>query len=157
MKNFLLIPFFILVALIPLAFAQPQEGAPDIGGGPDMMMDRGFKHALEGLNLTGEQQQKLRDIQGGNKKEILGLMQEIQRVVLDIQEEYKKEKSDAGRINGYIDRLSNAQNRMMKLRSAQMLEMKAVLTHEQFRKLTEKLDKAKERMKKSFMNMRKKR
>jgi Spy/CpxP family protein refolding chaperone len=155
MKKVLVLVAALAIAYIPFARAEGPAGQPaegqEIGSGPDMM-DKGFSKAIDGLKLTEEQQQKLGEIRDSSKREILVLKHEIQLAVLDIQDEYKKDKSDAAKINSFIDKLADAQKKMMKLRSEQMLKMKAVLTPVQFKNLLEKMDKAKTKVKKSFFD-----
>ena len=158
MRRIALLTTAMVLAFIPFAFAEgphgnpDSPGAPEMGGPPDMMMDKGFMKALDEIGLTEDQEQKLREIHGSNKRDILNLRHEIQLAVLDIQDEYKKEKSDEGRINSFIDKISAAQTKLMKIRSSQMLKMKAVLTPEQFKKLTDKMDRVKPKAKKGFFD-----
>jgi len=118
----------------------------------DLFIDRGLKQALKDLNLTAEQEQKIRDIQSLGRRDILNLRHEMQLAVFDIQEEYKKAKSDESKINACIDKLADAQRKIMKIRSSQMIKMKAVLTPEQFNKLAEKLDNGRAMPKKGFFD-----
>jgi Spy/CpxP family protein refolding chaperone len=159
MKKALFFAAVLAIAFIPFALAEHGEGPGPGGpgghdgqemGAPDMMMEKGFNRALEDLKLTDEQEQKLREIKDSSKRDIFNLKHEIQLAIMDIQDEYKKETSDATRINACIDKLSDAQKKLMKIRSGQMLRMKAVLTPEQFKKLLQKMDKAKDKVKKGF-------
>jgi Spy/CpxP family protein refolding chaperone len=165
MKKSFLFSAILVIACIPFAFAGQGEGpgpggpggpnnhdGPEIGGPPEMIIEKGFGKSLEDLKLTEDQQEKLREIRDSSKRDIFNLKHEIQLAVMDIQDEYKKEKSDSAKISGYIDKLSDAQKKLMKIRSDQMLKMKAVLTPEQFKKLIKKIDKSKDRVKKSFFD-----
>ena len=159
MKKAVLLAVIITAAFIPFVIAGPADShGPEGPGGhngheigaPDMMMEKGFDMAMQDLKLTAEQEQKLRDLKDASKRDIFNLRHEIQLAIMDIQDEYKKEKSDAAKINAYIDKLSDAQKKLMKIRSEQMLKMKTVLTPDQFRKLLQKMEKAKEKANKGF-------
>ncbi len=153
MRKIFVLTAVMAFAVVPFIFAAPPKGGghgnPEMGG-RGMMMDQGVMRFLDELNLTEEQKSKLREVHSGNKRDIMNLRHEIQLAVFDMQEEYKKDKSDAVKINSFIDKISEAQKKMMKIRSAQMLEMKAVLTPEQFKKLVAKMDKVKAKVKKGF-------
>ena len=158
MKKEFLLAAVMVMAFTPFAFGDPGDhgpGGPPDGqdmGGPEMMMERGFNNALEELKLTEEQQQKLHDIRDSSKRDIFNLRHEIQLSIMDIQDEYKKEKSDASRINASIDKLAADQKKLMRIRSDQMLKMKDVLTPDQFKKLMKKIDKARNNAKKGFLD-----
>jgi len=136
----------LTVFLTAFSYAIPDMSPPD----KELTIDQGFKQALKELNLSPEQEQKLRGIQSAGKRDIMNLRHEIQLAVFDIQEEYKKPKSDEAKISSYLDKLAEAQKKLMKIRSGQMLKMKAVLTSEQFSKLAEKLDRDKKKHKKGL-------
>jgi Spy/CpxP family protein refolding chaperone len=154
MKRILILAAVFAFAIVPFTFADPppQEGGhggPDMGG-PGMMMDQSVMKFMDDMKLTEDQKDKLREIHGENKRDIISLRHEIELAVFDMQEEYKKEKSDPAKINSCIDKIADAQKKMMKIRSAQMLKMKAILTPEQFKTLAKKMDKAKQRIKVGF-------
>jgi Spy/CpxP family protein refolding chaperone len=158
MKKTLLLAASMVIASIPFIFAESGEG-PIPGmhegqeiGSPEIMMEKGLTKALGDLKLTEQQEQKLREIRDSSKRDMMVLRHEIQLAILDIQEEYKNEKTDPVKINSCIDKLSEAQKKMMKLRSAQMLKMKLVLTPEQFKQLLKKIDNSKNKMKKGFFD-----
>ena len=155
MKKVLLLAALAAFALIPLAAADDGKGPGHEGqemGVHGMMMENGLDKALADLKLTDAQELKLREIKDASKRDIFNLRHEIQLAIMDIQDEYKKEKSDAVKINACIDKLSDAQKKLMKIRSDEMLKMKAVLTPEQFKKLIEKMEKAKNNQNKSFFD-----
>lgn len=161
MKKVLLFAAAIAIASLPYVFAVPGEG-PGPGSpagnesqeasGPDAIMEKNYDKALEDLKLTDEQREKIRAIREASKRDIMILRHEVQLAILDIQQEYKKDKSDGAKINSYIDKLSDAQKKLMKLRSAQMLKMKEVLTPEQFKQLLNKIDRVKAKAKKGFFD-----
>lgn len=137
----------IAVSITGFSFAAPP---PEMGAGNDMLSEKGFKRALEGLGLTPDQEKKLREIHSEHRREIMNLQGDIRASVLAIQEEFKKEKSDEKKIDSHIDRLAESQKKLMKIRSEQMLKSKSVLTSGQFKKLADKLDKAKMKMRNGF-------
>jgi Spy/CpxP family protein refolding chaperone len=151
--------FAVITALhFSMIFAGPGEGPEGQGGPgnpemvpPDAMMERGFNNAIDGLKLTDDQHQKLREIKDANKREVLNLRHEIQLAIMDIQDEYKKAASDEAKISSAIEKLAAAQKKLMKIRASEMLKMKAVLTPGQFKQFLNKLDRVKAKSKKGFL------
>ncbi len=111
----------------------------------------GILHLSEELNLTGEQIEKIRKIQGDSKKETSNLRKEIKKSMDALQEEFKKSKSDKDKINNLINKISDNQKRLMLIRSEQMLKIKEILTEKQFKELIKIFETHKKTFKKRFM------
>ena len=73
-------------------------------------------------------------------------------IIWDIQDEMKKDSPDKAKLYSMADKIADAQKKIAKLRIDQMLQVKAVLTPDQFAKLTSLIDEKKEKMKKSIID-----
>lgn len=123
---------------------------PGMGRGGDMGGD--IVGLIDDLKLSPEQVKKLRDMRDADKREIIKTHTEIRLAMMDMQDEYKKEKPDMKKIDEAIDKISEFEKKIMKIRASHMLKTKEILTKEQFEKMMMNLDKGKEKMKKKFFN-----
>lgn len=142
MRKFVYFTAFLFLAFVPFVTAESANSSSteqDIG--PESTMERSFDNVIDGLTLTGDQEQKIHEIRESSKRDIFSLRNEMRLAVWDIQDELKKENSDNAKINSAIDRLTDAQKKLIKLRTDQMLKTKQVLTPEQFKKLILEMEK----------------
>jgi Spy/CpxP family protein refolding chaperone len=155
MKKLILFTTVMFLVLIPIAYSEngpePGKGGPGDEIGPESTMERGFDRVIDDLKLTDAQEQKIHEIRESSKRDIFTLRNEIHMAVWDIQDELKKEVSDKGKINSAIDRLSDAEKKLIKLRTEQMLKIKEVLTPEQFKLLTREIEKHKNKISKKIL------
>jgi len=145
MKKFVYLAALLLLAFVPYVTAgdEPGQHGADQELGPESTMEKSFDRVIDELKLTGAQEQKLHEIRESSKRDIFSLRNEMHIAVWDIQDELKKESSDNGKINSAIDRLTDAQKKLIKLRTDQMLKTKQILTPEQFKKLILEMEKHK--------------
>lgn len=148
-KNFYLfvILFFIIFQFInagdektDATFTKP---APKLSIGTE-----GVLNLAKELNLTDDQIAKIKEIKNKSKKDISDLRSEIKTIIQTIQDELKKQNADKDKINVMIDKISENQKKLMKLRLEQFFEVKKILTNEQFDKLTKLLEERKKEFKK---------
>jgi len=77
---------------------------------------------------------------------------EMMMIIWDIQDEMKKEAPDKSKLYSLADKIADSQKKIARLRIDQMLQVKSVLTPDQFAKLTALIDARKERMKKRIID-----
>jgi Spy/CpxP family protein refolding chaperone len=102
------------------------------------------------INLTDDQTKKIQSLTDGSKRDILNLRHEIAIAVMDIQDELKKETSDENTLKTQAAKIADNQEALMMIRINNMLEIKKILSPEQFQKLTVLLENKKSTMKKKF-------
>jgi Spy/CpxP family protein refolding chaperone len=151
-KNFYLfvILFFIIFQFVnagdektDVSFTKPAPAEHKLGIGTE-----GVLNLAKELNLTDEQIAKIKEIKNKSKKDIFDLRNEIITIIQNIQDELKKQNADKNKINGLVDKISDNQKKLMKLRLEQFFEVKKILTDEQFEKLTKLLEERKKEFKK---------
>lgn len=167
--------FIIFFLFISLLFAQeagiplPVEGSgmpfeaihsienPGIQHPPGM----GFSGAekifafIDELNLSEEQIDKLKDIRKKSKREIEELRHKIKLAIWDIQDEFANKNPDKNKIDSTIEKISDYQKNLMKIRINQMFEIKKILTDEQYKKLITHLETGIFKMKKEMKKKKK--
>jgi len=150
MKKFILLAIALLFNFSFL-FAQPMQGQPEqnpmMGGGPPgheaepnpdnphFLGAEKILDAIDELNLSDEQIEKIRNLRKQNRNQMEQLRHEIKMALWDIQDEYAKSNPDKSKIDSAIEKISSNQKTLLKLRVEQMLEIKKILTDEQFKKL----------------------
>ena len=153
-KNiFILLVFFIFA--LQFLYAEPVE-KPFMGPGPQPdehklgLGTEGVLNFSKELGLTDEQIAKLKEIREKSKKEVFNLRNEIKTSIWDIQDELKKSNADKNKINNLVDKVSDNQKKLMKIRIEQFFEVKKILTEEQFKKLSKLIEERKKEFKKKF-------
>lgn len=124
-------------------------------GGPDGETDRSvkWKERMEArkqemfneLNLTDEQKQKLEENRKKNKDEAQGLRGHIKELKTAMRQELEKDTLDMGKINQIQSQMKEAQAQMMDNRLKGILEVRGILTPEQFKKFSAKMEEHKGR------------
>jgi len=155
MRKVFFIPVIVLLlSALPL-FAAPDtqdtthEGPGDISGifGPD-----GVFKLVDELKLSDDQVKKLHSIKDSSKRDMFTAHNEMMMIICDIQDEMKKEAPDKSKLYSLADKIADSQKKIARLRIDQMLQVKSVLTPDQFAKLTALIDARKERMKKRIID-----
>ena len=110
----------ILVLVFSLAYAEHPR------------RDRGEK--AEELGLTDEQMEDMREIRYNFEKTQIGLRAELKTSRLELRHLMMQEKPSQGEISKLVDRIADTQKRLLKQRVDKKLQMKEILTPEQFKK-----------------------
>lgn len=92
---------------------------------------------VQALNLTPEQQQKLDDLAYRHQKEAVGLRADLQLKRLDLERELDKVSPDQAAVDRLLDEQAAMKARLGKARVHQMLDVRRVLTPEQWSKVRE--------------------
>lgn len=129
MKYKVLIPLLsIFVMLATPLFAQPDD--PEHCGR--------HKAVMEELNLNDEQQTKLKLLKLDMQKEHILHFDEVKKVRDKIKEELLKEKPSEAKLNEYAKELGKLHGKLSEKRMAHFLQVKQILSKEQFEKLLSK-------------------
>lgn len=158
--------FFLTAAIIafmgaslgamPAAGCYGKDKKQTLRGGHSHEMGGDIMGLIEGLNLTPEQVKKVQEMRDADKRQVLKLRTDSRLAMLDLQDEYKKEKPDPKKINEAINKMADIHEKLLKIRAEHMLEIKQILTKEQFDRMMHNLDAGYERMKKDFFGGKKK-
>lgn len=129
-------------------------------GGPDGDTDRSaqWKERIEArkqeifreLNLTDEQKQKLEENRKTHRDDAKDLFKNMKELRTAMRQELEKESLDMARINQIQSQIKDANEQMMDNRLQGILEVRGVLTPEQFKKFSAKMHEHREHS----MNMR---
>ncbi len=102
-----------------------------------------FKHKTkydilaEKLNLTAEQQEKLTKLMETKKETVLQLKEKMEQKRKDLEEEFNKDNIDKDMISSITKEISEISNDLFKVNIDTKIEMKSVLSQEQYNKLNE--------------------
>jgi len=139
---FLVVFIFLSGLLIQPVEAQPLEarrGGNPVGGECAPGSGYGFKRwSKEDLNLSKEQEKKLQSLELNFEKEITKLSSEIRIKQLELRELWSADTPDESKINTKIEEIGKLQTEIEKKRTSHLLEVKKVLTEEQWLKLRSK-------------------
>jgi Spy/CpxP family protein refolding chaperone len=108
----------ILVLAFSLAYAQPP--------------DRGPMKAAEGLNLTADQIESIKEIRYNFEKTEIGLRADLKTSRLELRHLMMQKQPDRKEIAKLVDRIADTQKQLLKNNVDRKLSMKEVLTQEQF-------------------------
>ncbi len=111
------------------------EGGPNQPDNPGILGTEKIFAIADELKLTDEQLNKLRDLKKKSKREIEELRHQIKLAMWDVQDEFANKNPDKSKIESAVEKISNNQKQIMKIRIDQMFEIKKILTDEQFKKL----------------------
>jgi Spy/CpxP family protein refolding chaperone len=96
------------------------------------------------LGLTDEQKKALEAHKDQHRKEMKELVQSMRDQMKQMREELQKDKLDMGKINQIQSQLKTTQAQMMDHRLQGILEVRKILTPDQFKKFSEKMEEGRE-------------
>lgn len=124
-------------------------------GGPDGEKDHSekWKERIEArkqemfkeLNLTDEQKQKIDDNSTKNRNDAKGLYSQMKELRNAMRQELEKDTLDLDKINQIQSQIKQTNEQIMDNRLQGILEVRGILTPEQFRKFSEKMNEHRER------------
>jgi len=133
------LPFLVVFMFLSGLLIQPLEarrGGNPVEGGREPGFGYGFKHwSKEDLNLSKEQEKKLQSLELNFEKEITKLSSEIRTKQLELRELWISDTPDESKINAKIEEIGKLRTEIDKKRTGHLLEVKKVLTEEQWLKL----------------------
>lgn len=124
-------------------------------GSPDGETDRSVKwkermearkqEMFKELNLTDEQKQKLEENRKKRKDDAQGLRDHMKELKTAMRQELEKDVLDMAKVDQVQSQMKEAQAQMMDNRLKGILEVRGILTPEQFKKFSAKMDEHKGR------------
>src|SRR5512140_3122961 len=123
---------FLLAASAASAYAQ----LPEVPPGKWWKRPR----IVERLKLKPDQQERLDEIFSKNRRSFIDLKADVDRRAVDLEELLTKKGSDPARIFAATDALEQAKAKLGKTRTMMIVEMKGVLSDEQWQRILELRD-----------------
>ena len=141
MKNIALVVIASLIISLPVIYAAPpdDEGCPPGKSAWDKK-GPGPHDIFKDLNLTGEQKKMLEDNKNKHGEERKALFNAMKEKMAAMRLELQKEKLDMAKINQINDEIKNLEAQMTDHRLKGILEVRRILSPEQFKKFTEKME-----------------
>lgn len=87
------------------------------------------------LNLTESQRDQIRGTVRDYRGKLIDLRAAVEKAEMEVEDAFNTETLDQQRANAAIDRLANARGDMIRVFSQMSLQMRTVLTQEQWREL----------------------
>ena len=91
------------------------------------------------LDLTAEQRDKIADLHDRQARKVIGMRSEIRIAGLDLRKLLRAEQPNRVAIDGQIDKIAKLRADLRKAQVGTMLEIRAVLTPEQRKKLRDRM------------------
>ena len=136
----------ILITATPVVFAQPScEGGGPGGEIKGPHKGRMFEGLSEKLGLTPEQETQLKEHKQKTREEMDALKKELFAKGKQLHEELGKPDSDKTRIDGIVAEMKALESKQIDQRVNNFLEMKKILTPEQFEKFMALKEEGKQR------------
>jgi Spy/CpxP family protein refolding chaperone len=125
-------PSLAIVAALLLAGA-----APSLAQAPEMPMGKWWRRpgVVEQLKIKPDQQERLDEIFSKNRRSFIDLKADVERRGVDLEELLAKKDTDPARIAPATDALEQAKARLGKARTMMIVEMKGVMSEEQWQKI----------------------
>ena len=129
----------LAVAGALLAFA---VGLPLSAQMPEIPVGKWWKRprVVEMLKITSDQQERLEEIFSKNRRAFIDLKADVERRQIDVEELMAKKDADPKKISSAIDALDQARLRLGKARTMMIVEMKGILTADQWQVILDKTD-----------------
>jgi Spy/CpxP family protein refolding chaperone len=116
--------------------------APAFAQLPEVPLGKWWKRPriVERLKIKPDQQERLDEIFSKNRRSFIDLKADVDRRAVDLEELLTKKGSDPARISTATDALEQAKARLGKTRTMMIVEMKGVLSDEQWQRILELRD-----------------
>ena len=124
--------------LLVLATARAQAPCPTGGAGEEQKGGR-FKEHLKELNLTPAQTEQLNTQRQANKSAMRELQRALKAKRGELREEFDKQTPDKGKLESITSELKRLEAQRIDQRVKNILQMKEMLTPEQFKKMSSRV------------------
>ncbi|MFP4467218.1 MAG: Spy/CpxP family protein refolding chaperone [Candidatus Goldiibacteriota bacterium] len=142
----------VLMLLAPFAGAQGSKRAVNSDKCPESFGGSRTFFLAENLDLSDEQKDKIKAIRDSSRDDVAKIRKEIRGLMKEVKDEMSKKDSDKKKIYASIDKVADRQKKLSRIRTDQILEIKSTLSGEQFKKLTEMMEKKRKSHSKKFFD-----
>jgi Spy/CpxP family protein refolding chaperone len=118
----------VLMGVLVLAFSLAYAQTPSTGPGMGRM------EKAEELKLTDDQKEGVKEIQYNFNKNAIGLRAELKTSRLELRHLLMQDNPSKNEISKLVDRIADAQKKLLKNQVDKKLALKEILTPEQFEK-----------------------
>jgi Spy/CpxP family protein refolding chaperone len=109
---------------------------------------------VEALQITPDQQTRLEAIFSKNRRGFIDLKADVEKRQIDLDELMQKKDSDPKRVSSAVDALEQSKLRLRKSHAMMVLEMREILTADQWKMLMDKMEDARQMREDRRMNRR---
>ena len=95
---------------------------------------------VEGLKLSAEQQERLDEVFSKNRRAFVDLKADVDRRTIDLEDLLAARDVDPKKVGAVSDALEQARGRLGKARTMMVVEMRGILTEEQWTKIVDRRD-----------------
>lgn len=142
------------IFMVSNVYARP-EGKSCFKGGEDgkteTKMESRFQRVFKELNLTPEQEERLKNHRAGSREEMKAFHKKMSDKRKELGDEIQKQELDMEKINQLNSELKAMHSEMQDNRLKDILEAREILTPEQFGKFREFIEKHGPGMKDNYM------
>lgn len=135
-----------IAAMISMPAAYAEFGRGDHEG-REGKHGKVMKKIMEDLDISPEQKVEIDKNRKEHHEKKKALREEMKVKKQQLKDELKENAPDRGKINRTIDEISDIQKKLLRQRVDGVLEMKEILTEEQFTQLHEKMENTRKRHK----------
>ncbi len=133
----------------PALYAATNDTAPAQEKGFTKKMEAKRQQLYKELNLSDEQKKLLEENRNKHKEQMKALFSQMKEERLLIRDELKKDTLDTGKIYQINNELKKMQGQLLDYRLESILEVRKILTPEQFKKFAAKIEERAEHFKDS--------
>ena len=148
------ISVILVLGISQFGFAQDLQGISSSEEAGAEQVASNVENKVQGLGLTQEQKDKLKSIRSQYQQKIKGLRETLKSKMSEFRQEIEKNTSDNAKIESLISEVGTLKSNTLRAISDKIAAMKAILTPEQFQKLSEKMGDLKEKGKQKIGKIR---
>jgi Spy/CpxP family protein refolding chaperone len=143
------------VLMLSTPFVYANEGGMDVKGEKGWAEKRETRHQelYKELNLTEAQKKSLEENKAKNKDQMKSIFTEMKDKKALIRQELGKDTLDMGKVTQLNNDLKGLQAKMLDYKLERILEVRKILTPEQFKKFTAKMKERGEHFKEKHKEM----
>ena len=139
------VPAFLVAASALVAMSAPAQM-------PEVPPGKWWKRPaiVRELGLTAEQQEKLDSILAKHRREFIDLKADVEKKQLDVEDLMRRKDSDPKKVTAAIDNVEASRARLRKAVALMVLDMRSVLTAEQWKMIVEKREQWRQERREQF-------
>ena len=136
----MLLIILVLALCAPAVYAYPNDTGRAHGKELKGKMEAKQQELYKDLNLTDQQKKSLEENKNKHKEQTKALRNEMKEKRDLLRQELQRDELNMGKINQTNNDLKNLQAKMLDDRLASILEVRNILTPEQFKKFISKME-----------------
>ena len=140
LKSMLFSIALILALSAPAVYAQPGEAESGQKKPVQEKMEARHQEFYKDLDLSDSQKKLLEENKNNHRDQMKAMLDQIKDKKASIRQELQKDTLNMARINQINDELKKLEDRMLDYRLERILEVRKILTPEQFKKFITKME-----------------